>query len=311
MAFASEENKGIALLQDLKDLLPFEWDGPKEWSFQVLRRNPNTCRSYISPNRREFYKIVYMTKGISILSIGLKSYYIDKPTILFIHPNEIITFKKMDSESDGFICFFKRRISDNSHNLKLILDKYSLFSDTTKSVILLSDESVLELDKIFEKMLEIGVNNGGALEEDMLQIYLQLLIVTSSKDARNPEPATISDEFKHINEFFHLLENEVTGINYTSPIQAKTAQEFADKMLIHPNHLNALLKKHTGKNVSTHIKTKLLEESKILLAQTDWSVQQIGYAVGFADQPNFSYFFKKNAGTTPAEFRKNYVRLEE
>jgi len=309
MASETEENRSIAYLQDLKDLLPFDWDGPKEWSFQVLRRNPDSCRSYISPNRREFYKIVYMTKGISIISIGLKSYYVDKPTIFFIHPNEIITFKKMDLESEGFICFFKRKIADGNQSLKIILDKYSLFSDTTKSAILLSEDSVKELDQIFEKMLEIGVNNGGAVEEDRLQIYLQLLMVTSSKNARNPEPDTISDEFKHINEFFHLLENEVAQINYSSPIQAKTAQEFADKMLIHPNHLNALLKKHTGKNVSTHIKTKLLEESKILLAQTDWSVQQIGYAVGFADQPNFSYFFKKNAGTTPAEFRKNYVRL--
>ncbi len=42
-------------------------------------------------------------------------------------------------------------------------------------------------------------------------------------------------------------------ISYTSPIKAKTAQEFADKLYIHPNHLNALLKKHTEKNASTHI----------------------------------------------------------
>lgn len=307
----TNKDKNIALLRDLKDLLPFEWDGPREWSFQVLRRKPDACRSYISPNRREFYKVLYMTKGISVLSIGLKSYYVDKPTIFFIHPNEIMTFKKMDWESEGFICFFKRRIADNNQSLKIILDKYALFSNADRSAILLSEEAVGELDEIFEKMLTIGTRNGGAVEEDMLQIYLQLLMVRSSKDAQHPEPDTISDEYKHINEFFQLLENEVSGINYTSPIQAKTAQEFADKLLIHPNHLNALLKKHTGKNVSTHIKNKLLEESKILLAQTDWSVQQIGYAVGFADQPNFSQFFKKNAGVSPAEFRKNYIKLTD
>jgi AraC family transcriptional activator of pobA len=309
MAFKTDDNKSIALLHDMKDLLGFEWDGPKEWSFQVLRRSPDACRSYISPNRREFYKILYMTKGASVLSIGLKSFYVDKPTIFFIHPNEILTFKKLDWDSDGYICFFKRKLADNNQSLKIILDKYGLFADQEKSAISLSDEDVTALDPIFEKMLDINVQHGGMAEEDLLQIYLQLLMVTAGKNALHPEPDTISDEYKHINEFFQLLENEVSGINYTSPIQAKTAQEFADKLLIHPNHLNALLKKHTGKNVSTHIKTKLLEESKILLAQTDWSVQQIGYAVGFADQPNFSQFFKKNAGVTPAEFRKNYVRL--
>jgi AraC-like DNA-binding protein len=309
MAYKIAENRNIALLKDLKDLLPFEWDGPREWSFQVIRRTPNACRSYISPNRREFYKILYTSKGAAVLSIGLKSYYVDRPTIFFIHPNEILTFRKMDDESEGFICFFKRRLADAHQSLKIILDKYSLFSNTNKSAIELSDDNVLELNKIFEKMVEIGVNNGGAVEEDMLQIYLQLLMVTSSKHAKFLQPDTVSDEFRHIHEFFQLLESEVSGINYTSPIQAKTAQEFADKLYIHPNHLNALLKKHTGKNVSTHIKNKLLEESKILLIQTDWSIQQIGFSIGFADQPNFSYFFKKNAGITPAEFRKNYVRL--
>ena len=309
MAFKADDNKSIEFLHDLKALLPFEWDGPKEWSFQVLRRRPEACRSYISPNRRDFYKILYVTGGAAVLSVGLNSYYVDKPAIFFIHPNEILTFKKMDWESGGFICFFKRKIADSNQSLKIILDKYGLFSDANKSAILLPDEAVKELDPIFEKMMKIGVDHGGPIEEDMLQIYLQLLMVTCSKYAVHPEPDTVSDEFRHINEFFQLLENEVSGINYTSPIQAKTAQEFADKLLIHPNHLNALLKKHTGKNVSTHIKTKLLEESKILLAQTDWTIQQIGYAVGFADQPNFSQFFKKNAGVTPAEFRKNYVRL--
>src|ERR1700676_2624443 len=309
MANKIAESRDIDLLKDLKDLLPFEWDGPKEWSFQVIRRTPNACRSYISPNRREFYKILYTTRGTAVLTIGLKSYYIDKPTIFFIHPNEILSFKKMDEESEGFIVFFKRKLADANQSLKIILDKYSLFSNTEKSAIELSDNEILELDRIFEKMLQIGVNNGGAVEEDMLQIYLQLLMVTSSKHAKFLQPDTVSDEFRHIHEFFQLLENEVSGINYTSPIQAKTAQEFADKLYIHPNHLNALLKKHTGKNVSTHIKNKLLEESKILLAQTDWSIQQIGFSIGFADQPNFSYFFKKNAGITPAEFRKNYVRL--
>lgn len=309
MGFKIDASRQIALLRDLKELVPFEWDGPKEWSFQVLRRTPDACRSYISPNRREFYKIVYMTKGVSVLSVGLKSYYVDKPAIFFIHPNEIITFKKMDEESEGFICFFKRRIADDHQGLKTILDKYALFSDADKSAILLSESDITELDQIFEKMLVIGHQHGGAVEEDMLQIYLQLLMVSSSRNARHPEPDTISDEYRHINEFFQLLENEVAAINYTSPIQAKTAQEFADKLLLHPNHLNALLKKHTGKNVSTHIKAKLLEESKVLLVQTDWTVQQIGYAMGFADQPNFTNFFKKNAGVTPAEFRKNYVRL--
>lgn len=88
-------------------------------------------------------------------------------------------------------------------------------------------------------------------------------------------------------------------------MRIKTAKEFAAALSVHPNHLNALLKKHTGQNLSTHIRSRLLEEAKILLLQTDWSLQDIGYSIGFADQPNFHLFFKKNTGLTPSEFRKS------
>src|SRR5258708_18356913 len=152
MAYKIAENRNIALLKDLKDLLPFEWDGYREWSFQVIRRSPNACRSYISPNRREFYKILYTTKGAAVLTIGLKSYYVDRPTIFFIHPNEILSFRKTDEESEGFIVFFKRKLADNHQSLKIILDKYSLFSNTDKSAIELSGSEISELDRIFEKM---------------------------------------------------------------------------------------------------------------------------------------------------------------
>ncbi|MGX5854768.1 SDR family NAD(P)-dependent oxidoreductase [Dyadobacter jiangsuensis] len=102
------------------------------------------------------------------------------------------------------------------------------------------------------------------------------------------------------------VEEATAHINITTPIRIKTAKEFAENLSIHPNHLNALLKKHTGQNVSTHIRNRLLEETKVLLVQTEWPLQDISYSVGFAEQPNFNLFFKKNTGLTPAEFRRNY-----
>ncbi|MEH6305531.1 helix-turn-helix domain-containing protein [Olivibacter sp. CPCC 100613] len=68
-----------------------------------------------------------------------------------------------------------------------------------------------------------------------------------------------------------------------------------------------ILKKRTGQNVSTHIKGRLLDECKAFLIQTTWSLEQISYAVGFSDQPNFNFFFKKNTGCTPNAFRKGVL----
>ena len=136
---------------------------------------------------------------------------------------------------------------------------------------------------------------------------LQLLLVESVKLGRFPKPDAVTEDFSRIHHFFDLLEKEASNISYTKPIRIRTAKEFASDLAIHPNYLNELLKKHTGQNASTHIRNRLLEEAKALLLQTDWNLNNISYSMGFSDQPNFSFFFKKNTGFTPIEFRKSFI----
>lgn len=48
-----------------------------------------------------------------------------------------------------------------------------------------------------------------------------------------------------------------------------------------------------------------IHEPELSEISPDWSLQDISYSIGFAEQPSFNLFFKKNTGFTPAEFRKN------
>lgn len=300
------EQKTISQLADLPDLLPISREGFQPWNMHVIPRAPNTCKNYLSPNRRDFYKIMYVTKGTGVFTLGSHTYHIQRPTILFIHPGEIISWKKLDKESEGYIGFFKKRYADQYPTLKSLIEKYGLFTDAAKSVILLSDEDIAVLNPLFAQILT-AEKDGGPLAEETMQAYLQLLILNCTRIASYAEPDAISGDFKHLHGFFHLLEKEVSKINYVEPIRLKTAKEFAEELSLHPNHLNALLKKYTGQNVSTHIKGRLLEQSKVLLLQTDWTILDIAFAVGFADQSNFSHFFKKQSGTSPVDFRKNHI----
>ncbi|SHM16982.1 AraC family transcriptional regulator [Chitinophaga sp. CF418] len=173
----------------------------------------------------------------------------------------------------------------------------------------LSPADISVLNGIFANM-EQEERSGERLTEDAIQTYLQLLMIQSTRISAFKAPRHVSDEYKHVHEFFSLLEKETANVNYNNPIARKTAKEFAASLDMHPNYLNTLLKKHTGQNVSTHIRKRLLEEAKMLLLQTNWTLQEIGYSIGFAEQPNFSLFFKKNTGITPAEFRRRAGSLE-
>lgn len=299
------DSKTIDTLRDIPDLIPVYREYYEDWNIRVFDRKEHECRNYVSPNRREFFKILLITEGIGVFTIGLNTYYIEEPTILFIHPNDIISWKNLSEKNRGFYCLFKKGFLNEHTQLKTAIDKYNVFTDKSKSIISLTQNEAFNLENIFIKLYKEELP-GKEFRDDTMQAYLQLLLIESIKIGNFPKPDTVSEEYKYVHQFFQLLEQETTNINYTTPIRIKTAKEFASNLSVHPNHLNALLKKHTGQNISTHIRNKLLEETKILLVQTDWSLQEIGYSIGFADQSNFNLFFKKNTGVTPTEFRKSH-----
>ena len=45
-------------------------------------------------------------------------------------------------------------------------------------------------------------------------------------------------------------------------------------------------------------------EAKRLLVHTDWPVALIAERLGFDEATNFSKFFKRESGATPAQFRR-------
>ncbi|GAB3999854.1 helix-turn-helix transcriptional regulator [Spirosoma daeguense] len=306
MLGSTADNKQITLLEDLPNVTPVERHYFENWNIRAAE--DSACHNYLSPNRRDFYKAMFVTGGSGVFSLGMHSYYVEESTVVFMHPNEIISWRNLSDGWTKHYCLFKKRYVDLHPTLKSAMDKYRLFSDPQRSVIRLQPTAAAVVDTLF-RQLQTESTKSGTLAEDAMQAYLQLIMIESMKEANFPEPEVVSDDYRHVHDFFHLLENETANINYDKPLRIRTAKEFAELLQLHPNHLNALLKKHTGQTISTHIKSRLLDESKALLLQTDWTLQDIGYCIGFADQPNFSQFFKKNLGITPNEFRRTFVNV--
>ncbi|GAB3912255.1 hypothetical protein GCM10028803_55230 [Larkinella knui] len=273
----------------------------EDWNIRVIDRVESGCDNYMSPNRRDFYKIMFMTSGTALKSLGTSNYQIEAPTILFLHPNEIVCWRNLSGKPAGIYCMFKKRYLDQHPTLKALVERYKFF--TEKRIIRLSDSSFQAIQPLFQQLLNL-TETGGELAEESMQAYLQLVLIESLKGAQYPTAHEVTDDYRHVHDFFQLLEKVTATINLYTPVKMRTAGEFAEQLGLHPNYLNRLLKKHTGQNISTHIKDRLLEESKALLLQTDWTLQEIGQCIGFADQPNFSQFFKKYMGITPNDFRR-------
>ena len=51
------------------------------------------------------------------------------------------------------------------------------------------------------------------------------------------------------------------------------------------------------------IRQRMLTEAKRQLVFTNQAITEISYDLGFSDPSHFARFFRKNAGTSPHEFR--------
>jgi AraC-like DNA-binding protein len=83
----------------------------------------------------------------------------------------------------------------------------------------------------------------------------------------------------------------------------RSASEFANHLAIHVNHLNRAVKELTQKTTSQLIAERVLQESKILLKHSRWSVSEIAFALGFSEVTHFNNFFKKHTSQSPLKFR--------
>lgn len=82
----------------------------------------------------------------------------------------------------------------------------------------------------------------------------------------------------------------------------------ADHAGVNASYLSRLFKKATGENLIVYISEQKMAYARRELEKPDVRIQDISHALGFFSPAYFSFFFKKNAGLTPSEFREGRLR---
>ncbi|MDE6411956.1 MAG: helix-turn-helix transcriptional regulator [Clostridia bacterium] len=80
-------------------------------------------------------------------------------------------------------------------------------------------------------------------------------------------------------------------------------KEIADELGYHEKYLSAVFRKTEGITLKSYLSKRRTAEARHLLSETDFTVAEIAYFLGFDDPHNFSRFFKHEEGITPSEFR--------
>jgi AraC family transcriptional activator of pobA len=103
--------------------------------------------------------------------------------------------------------------------------------------------------------------------------------------------------------FLELVERQFPINSSQQRLMLRSANDYANQLAVHVNHLNKVLKEITGHTTTQIINQRIAREAKIMLKHTDWSIQEIAYVLGFDDAAQFSNFFKKQSLLSPSAFR--------
>jgi len=82
-----------------------------------------------------------------------------------------------------------------------------------------------------------------------------------------------------------------------------TANYFGNKLNMSSNYLSDLLKKETGKSIKEHIDSYIIRKAKNILLNSNNSISEIAYGLGFEYPQSFTRMFKKKTGKSPNEYR--------
>jgi len=252
-------------------------------------------------SRREYYKIAWL-RGKSKAEYADKVIDIRQNALLFATPKIPYHWVPEDGDQTGIFCIFTPDFLASAKS-GVHLNELPIFQPGQFPVFQLPDQEVTEIEYIFRKMLK-ELNANYKYKYDLLRnMLLELIHYGQKLQPMSALSATQNASERISSLFIELLERQFPLESLHQRLTLRAANDYADRLAIHVNHLNKVLKEVTGNTTTQLISKRVIQEAKILLKQTNWNIAEIAYTLGFDDLAHFSNFFKKSTSFAPAAFR--------
>ncbi len=264
-----------------------------------------TVNAKQTPFRHEFYAIALRNSGDNTEVNGrfLES------NLFFNSPYQIITWDIKPDWQGWYIIFDKEFLGLTPNWQNFIID-FPFFRLDKVSPMDLPLEDATLANNLFRKIFdEYHTNNKDKFL--FIQSYTQLLLLITKRyfdksvveNSDNQENRTA--DILLVSRFQSLVESLITNEEIDSEIRHSSF--YADKLMVHPNHLNAVVKRITGKTATNIIQNQLVVSAKSLLRQTNLSAKEIAFRLRFTEPTHFNAFFKKATTFTPQQYREKHI----
>ena len=252
----------------------------------------------------DFYSVMFKKYCNTIFTYGRKPIDFNEGSLICLGPNQIITIEsEIDTQllTEGWGIFFHPDLIRNT-SLNNKMKEYSFFSYEVSEALHLSDkEKRLLMDCINIIQSELK-NNIDDFSQNIIVSTIELFLNYCARfygrqfitrKASNIDVVSKIEVF--LNQFFNTNNEHFPKL--------PTVKNLAELVNLSPGYLGDLLKKETGLNAQEHIHQAIIEQAKNSLQNSNKSVSEIAYKLGFEYPQYFSRLFKQKTGITPLEYR--------
>lgn len=253
------------------------------------------------------YQITLKSKGCGNLTYGKNSYDYEEGTLLFTAPGQVTVFESQintNYENDkGWTLLFHPDLIRNS-NLSDKMNQYSFFNYEVNEALHLSDEELKTIEDLLDKIVKEYSQNLDKHSQNLIISNIELLLDYCVRfyDRQFYMRTNLNSDV--ISKFERLLQKYYQS-KRVHDLGIPSVKYCANELNLSSNYLSDLLKKETGKTAQEHIHLFIIDKAKNNLLNSNNSISDIGYELGFEYPQHFSNLFKSKTGMSPSEFR-NY-----
>lgn len=250
-----------------------------------------------------FYNVTLKTKTSQLFKYGREYFDFSEGCLFGIAPNQIVEVDETSEKGDmgGWALYFHPDLI-RGYNLLNKISDYGFFTYETKEALHLSEKEKTTLNDIVLKIAEEYESNLDEFSQDVLVSNIELLFnyikrfYSRQFITRKNQNTTIVSQFNYLlKDYFDSEKTRKNGL--------PKVHYFAGKLHLSDSYLSDLLKRETGENAQDIIHFYVIEKAKNNLVNTDKSISEIAFELGFEYPQYFSRLFKNKTGQTPKEYR--------
>jgi len=237
------------------------------------------------------------------LIYGRNTYDYQKGTLVFIAPGQVVdvTNKTDPYQPMGHGLVFHPDILHGT-TLGKSIKSYHFFSYNTNEALHLSEKErglVLDLFSKIQAELEAGVDKHS---KKVIATNIELFLSYCER-FYDRQFITREDVNKGTLEKFENLLDEYFQTDQAQNIGLPNVSFCAEQLNLSANYFGDLIKKETGKSAQEYIQNKVIEVAKERVFDTNKSISEVAYELGFKYPQHFNRLFKQRVGYTPNEYR--------